>query len=213
MGFSSSSFSSGSNLRMLVARGGDNGISGGGSSSCKEASFPSLVRSRMEGKRFRQQAQPPSWRHRGRGKASPRCKGVSLFIDFTIVGASCWSCDLGVRDLNGVFFLRLAILDEMEDDEKELEHSSIQEKLDKELKELDRKLEQKEALQVALEAICSFLVARTTELEMAAYPALDELRSLDTSATIYLPQAVEKEMLQAFSWMLRFSAKKVEDLE
>ncbi|XP_052726740.1 kinesin-like protein KIN-4C [Vigna angularis] len=35
--------------------------------------------------------------------------------------------------------------DEMEDDEKELEHSSIQEKLDKELKELDRKLEQKEA--------------------------------------------------------------------
>ncbi|XP_027927136.1 kinesin-like protein KIN-4C [Vigna unguiculata] len=35
--------------------------------------------------------------------------------------------------------------DEMEDDEKELEHSSIQEKLDKELKELDKKLEQKEA--------------------------------------------------------------------
>ncbi|KAG2376515.1 uncharacterized protein HKW66_Vig0153310 [Vigna angularis] len=39
---------------MLVARGGDNDISGGGSSSSKEASFPSLflVRSRMEGKRF-----------------------------------------------------------------------------------------------------------------------------------------------------------------
>ncbi|CAK8568183.1 unnamed protein product [Lathyrus sativus] len=35
--------------------------------------------------------------------------------------------------------------DDMEDDEKELEHSSLQEKLDKELKELDRKLEQKEA--------------------------------------------------------------------
>lgn len=32
----------------------------------------------------------------------------------------------------------------MEDDEKELEHSSLQEKLDKELKELDRNLEQKE---------------------------------------------------------------------
>ena len=32
----------------------------------------------------------------------------------------------------------------MEDDEKELEHSSLQEKLDKELKELDKKLEQKE---------------------------------------------------------------------
>ncbi|XP_058786276.1 kinesin-like protein KIN-4C [Vicia villosa] len=35
--------------------------------------------------------------------------------------------------------------DDMEDDEKELEHSSLQETLDKELKELDRKLEQKEA--------------------------------------------------------------------
>lgn len=31
------------------------------------------------------------------------------------------------------------------------------------------------ALEVALEAICSFLDARTTELETAAYPALDEL--------------------------------------
>ncbi|KAJ6685675.1 KINESIN-LIKE PROTEIN KIN-4C [Salix purpurea] len=35
--------------------------------------------------------------------------------------------------------------DEVEDEEKELEHSSLQEKLDMELKELDRKLEQKEA--------------------------------------------------------------------
>lgn len=34
--------------------------------------------------------------------------------------------------------------DEVEDDEKELEHSSLQEKLDWELRELDRKLEQKE---------------------------------------------------------------------
>jgi hypothetical protein len=34
--------------------------------------------------------------------------------------------------------------DEVEDEEKELEHSSLQEKLDWELKELDRKLEQKE---------------------------------------------------------------------
>jgi len=31
------------------------------------------------------------------------------------------------------------------------------------------------ALEVALEAICSFLDARTTELETNAYPALDEL--------------------------------------
>ncbi|MED6109314.1 Kinesin-like protein KIN-4C [Stylosanthes scabra] len=35
--------------------------------------------------------------------------------------------------------------DESEDDEKELEHSSLQEQMDKELKELDKKLEQKEA--------------------------------------------------------------------
>lgn len=33
---------------------------------------------------------------------------------------------------------------EMEDDEKELEHTSLQEKLDMELKELDKRLEQKE---------------------------------------------------------------------
>ncbi|KAL0692032.1 hypothetical protein Bca4012_059212 [Brassica carinata] len=33
------------------------------------------------------------------------------------------------------------------------------------------------ALEVFLEAICSFLAARTTELETAAYPALDELAS------------------------------------
>lgn len=37
------------------------------------------------------------------------------------------------------------IPDETEDEEKELEHSSLQEKLDMELKELDKKLEQKEA--------------------------------------------------------------------
>lgn len=33
------------------------------------------------------------------------------------------------------------------------------------------------ALEVVLEAICSFLDARTRELESAAYPALDELTS------------------------------------
>ena len=34
------------------------------------------------------------------------------------------------------------------------------------------------ALEVALEGICSFLDARTRELETAAYPALDELTSM-----------------------------------
>ncbi|XP_039171734.1 magnesium transporter MRS2-I isoform X2 [Eucalyptus grandis] len=40
------------------------------------------------------------------------------------------------------------------------------------------------ALEVALEAICSFLAARTTELETAAYPALDELTSKISSRNL-----------------------------
>ncbi|CAL0321111.1 unnamed protein product [Lupinus luteus] len=39
-------------------------------------------------------------------------------------------------------------------------------------------------LEVALEAICSFLAARTTELEMAVYPALDELTSKISSRNL-----------------------------
>ncbi|KAF7140322.1 hypothetical protein RHSIM_Rhsim06G0124800 [Rhododendron simsii] len=41
-----------------------------------------------------------------------------------------------------------------------------------------------QALEVALEAICSFLAARTTELETAAYPALDELTSKISSRNL-----------------------------
>ncbi|CAJ1976424.1 unnamed protein product [Sphenostylis stenocarpa] len=40
------------------------------------------------------------------------------------------------------------------------------------------------ALEIALEAICSFLAARTAELEMAAYPALDELTSKISSRNL-----------------------------
>ncbi|RXH70681.1 hypothetical protein DVH24_013427 [Malus domestica] len=40
------------------------------------------------------------------------------------------------------------------------------------------------ALEVALEAICSFLAVRTTELETAAYPALDELTSKISSRNL-----------------------------
>nr|KJB12556.1 hypothetical protein B456_002G024800 [Gossypium raimondii] len=40
------------------------------------------------------------------------------------------------------------------------------------------------ALEVALESICSFLAARTLELETAAYPALDELTSLISSRNL-----------------------------
>lgn len=44
------------------------------------------------------------------------------------------------------------------------------------------------ALEVALEGICSFLDARTRELETAAYPALDELTSkVRAYITIYFP--------------------------
>ncbi|XXG76679.1 hypothetical protein AAC387_Pa08g0980 [Persea americana] len=46
---------------------------------------------------------------------------------------------------------------------------------DVELGEEDESPFEFRALEVALEAICSFLDARTTELETAAYPALDEL--------------------------------------
>ncbi|TYI41543.1 hypothetical protein E1A91_A01G026400v1 [Gossypium mustelinum] len=40
------------------------------------------------------------------------------------------------------------------------------------------------ALEVTLESICSFLAARTLELETAAYPALDELTSLISSRNL-----------------------------
>ncbi|XP_048498880.1 magnesium transporter MRS2-I isoform X2 [Beta vulgaris subsp. vulgaris] len=40
------------------------------------------------------------------------------------------------------------------------------------------------ALEVALDSICSFLAARTTELETAAYPALDELTSKISSRNL-----------------------------
>ncbi|KAF7143268.1 hypothetical protein RHSIM_Rhsim05G0160000 [Rhododendron simsii] len=51
------------------------------------------------------------------------------------------------------------------------------------------------ALEVALEAICSFLATRTTELETAAYPALDELTS-KMLRVCSLASRVESERLQ-----------------
>ncbi|KAI3879204.1 hypothetical protein MKW98_028771 [Papaver atlanticum] len=48
-------------------------------------------------------------------------------------------------------------------------------------KEADESPFEFRALEIALKAICSFLDARTTELETAAYPGLDELRSKPTS--------------------------------
>ncbi|XXG76681.1 hypothetical protein AAC387_Pa08g0981 [Persea americana] len=55
---------------------------------------------------------------------------------------------------------------------------------DVELGEEDESPFEFRALEVALEAICSFLDARTTELETAAYPALDELTSKISSRNL-----------------------------
>lgn len=48
---------------------------------------------------------------------------------------------------------------EAEVEEKELEHSSLQEKLDMELKELDQKLEQKEVILLILMRFYSYFLA------------------------------------------------------
>lgn len=54
------------------------------------------------------------------------------------------------------------------------------------------------ALEVALEGICSFLDARTRELETATYPALDEL----TSKVDMLPQLTIHETEEyPFLWL------------
>ncbi|KAL3743240.1 hypothetical protein ACJRO7_018531 [Eucalyptus globulus] len=50
------------------------------------------------------------------------------------------------------------------------------------------------ALEVALEPICSFLAARTTELETAAYPALDELTSKISSRNLYRVRKLKSAM-------------------
>ncbi|KAK9026384.1 hypothetical protein V6N11_039224 [Hibiscus sabdariffa] len=61
--------------------------------------------------------------------------------------SDCVDSDDGGNSKNSLFSSREDYLssDEIEDNEKELEHSSLQEKLDMELKELDKRLEQKEA--------------------------------------------------------------------
>ncbi|XP_010278149.1 PREDICTED: magnesium transporter MRS2-I-like [Nelumbo nucifera] len=55
---------------------------------------------------------------------------------------------------------------------------------DAEVSEEDESPFEFRALEVALEAICSFLGARTTELETDAYPALDELTSKISSRNL-----------------------------
>ncbi|XP_024531393.1 magnesium transporter MRS2-I isoform X3 [Selaginella moellendorffii] len=55
------------------------------------------------------------------------------------------------------------------------------------------------ALEVALEAICSFLDARTTELETSAYPALDELTSKISSRNLDRVRKLKSGMTRLIS--------------
>jgi hypothetical protein len=73
--------------------------------------------------------------------------------------------------------------DEIEDDEKELEHSSLQEKLDMELKELDKKLEQKEVRIIIFCVILSLLTRFTRMFQfyfiLLKEPVCSNLRRLN----------------------------------
>ncbi|KAK6914027.1 Mg2+ transporter protein, CorA-like/Zinc transport protein ZntB [Dillenia turbinata] len=64
------------------------------------------------------------------------------------------------------------------------EHDGKEGQHDVEAAEEDESPFEFRALEVALEAVCSFLAARTTELETAAYPALDELTSKISSRNL-----------------------------
>lgn len=64
------------------------------------------------------------------------------------------------------------------------ERENLERNHDAELAEEDESPFEFRALEVALEAICSYLDARTTELENAAYPALDELTSKISSRNL-----------------------------
>ncbi|KAG5122501.1 hypothetical protein JHK84_040841 [Glycine max] len=76
------------------------------------------------------------------------------------------------------------ITDDMEDHAKEIEHSSLQEKLDRELKELDKKLEQKEA----------------------------EMKMFDNSDTSVLKHHYEKKVLE-LEQEKKFLQKEIEELK
>ncbi|XP_042498048.1 kinesin-like protein KIN-4C isoform X2 [Macadamia integrifolia] len=72
---------------------------------------------------------------------------------------------------------------EMEEVEKELEHSSLQDKLDKELKELDKRLEQKEAEMKRFETVDTSVIKhhyekKVQELEQEKRALLNEIENL-----------------------------------
>ncbi|KAI3760139.1 hypothetical protein L1987_50529 [Smallanthus sonchifolius] len=59
------------------------------------------------------------------------------------------------------------------------------------------------ALEVALEGICSFLDARTRELETAAYPALDELTSMISSRNLDRVRKLKSSMTRLTNRVLK----------
>ncbi|XP_076930596.1 magnesium transporter MRS2-I-like isoform X1 [Bidens hawaiensis] len=59
------------------------------------------------------------------------------------------------------------------------------------------------ALEVALEGICSFLDARTRELETAAYPALDELTSMISSRNLDRVRKLKSAMTRLTNRVLK----------
>ncbi|EFJ28036.1 hypothetical protein SELMODRAFT_94109 [Selaginella moellendorffii] len=68
------------------------------------------------------------------------------------------------------------------------------------------------ALEVALEAICSFLDARTTELETSAYPALDELTSKISSRNLDRVRKLKSGMTRLISRVQKVVRDELEQL-
>ncbi|KAF7810346.1 kinesin-like protein KIN-4C [Senna tora] len=66
---------------------------------------------------------------------------LCFFLFFAIIWTASFTCDNEYSSDSDA--KAVDVSDGIEDHAKELEHSSLQEKLDKELKELDEKLEQK----------------------------------------------------------------------
>ncbi|KAL0874666.1 hypothetical protein Bca101_024371 [Brassica carinata] len=68
------------------------------------------------------------------------------------------------------------------------------------------------ALEVALEAICSLLAARTTELETSAYPALDELTSKISSRNLERVRKLKSAMTRLTVRVQKVSRDELEQL-
>ncbi|XP_060187849.1 magnesium transporter MRS2-I-like [Lycium barbarum] len=87
---------------------------------------------------------------------------------------------------------RLKPMDGNREDQREEKDSNVQH--DIETTEEDESPFEFRALEVALEAICSFLAARTLELETAVYPALDMLTSKISSRNLDRVRKLKSQM-------------------